>query len=631
MRNFIRYKAVLLAGSLLATFPGPSVAQDAEDQLNRLETVSVAGLRPVREDYLTTSVSKIDAAELAIRNTPYIADQLRLVPGIAISRSGSLGGLTQVRIRGAEANHTLVLLNGIEVSDPANGESDFGLFSGLPVSSVEVLRGEQSSLYGSDAIGGVINLRTSASQGFTAETEFGTENTLRGTASAGFGNETSSILASLSGFSTSGTDTSGRNGETDGSNSYSGLVTGETTLEGMGQFTALLTYRSSKSETDPDLDFDGQLDNADRETESDQWLVGGTWSATSFGFDHLVSASYNQVERENFADGTSSDSTTGERVKLSYSPARSFDLDGGTLQLAGLIDWEQEDYERVGVASFFGDPNQSQTFETLGTALDARANLNIVTLSASVRHDNNDGRFDDATTWRVGGAVSATPTTRIRASAGEGIKNPTFTELFGYYPGSFIGNPDLVPEKSTSWEIGLDQEIGPVSASLTYFEADLEDEIYTAYTPSFASTPANRISDSNRSGIEMNAIWPVSDALTLSGSLTNTDSSSNDGTPEIRVPEWTGSLSLDWHSTVNEGYRAGLALDYVGEQLDTDFGTFTTVTLDEYVLVSATAEIPVNDTLSFTLRGSNLLDETVTDVFGYYGPGAAVFVGLKLR
>ena len=337
------------------------------------------------------------------------------------------------------------------------------------------------------------------------------------------------------------------------------------------------------------------------------------------------------MERENFADDSSTDSTTGERLKLSYSPARVFEIPGGNLSVAGLIDWEQEDYERVGVASFYGDPNQSQTFETFGTALDARANLERVTVSASVRHDDNDGRFEDATTWRLGGAFRATQTTRLRASLGEGVKNPTFTELFGFYPGSFIGNPDLNPEKSASWEIGIDQDFGPVSASLTYFEADLEDEIYTAYTPTFASTPANRMADSNRSGIEMSALWPVSEAVTVSGSLTNTDSSSNDGSPEIRVPEWTGSLSLNWQSTVNEGYRAGVALDYVGEQLDTDFGTFTTVTLDEYVLVSATAEFPVNDTLSFTLRGNNLLDETVTDVFGYYGPGAAVFVGLKLR
>ncbi|MAK62396.1 MAG: TonB-dependent receptor [Ponticaulis sp.] len=620
-----------MAGSLLAAVPGVAIAQDSDDQINRLETVSVAGLRPVRDDYITTSVSKIDAAELAIRNTPYIADQLRLVPGVAVSRSGSLGGLTQVRIRGAEANHTLVLLNGIEISDPVTGETDFGLISGLPVSGIEVLRGEQSSLYGSDAIGGVINLRTGDSEGFRAEAEIGTENTVRGTASGAFGTETSSLVAALSGYSTSGVDSSGRGGETDGSDSYSGLVTGETNIEGFGQLTGLLTYRSSTSQTDPDLDFDGQLDNADRETESYQWLVGGTWSAEGFGFDHLVSASFNQVERENFADDSSTDSTTGERLKLSYSPARVFEIPGGNLSVAGLIDWEQEDYERVGVASFYGDPNQSQTFQAFGTALDARANLERVTVSASVRHDDNDGRFEDATTWRLGGAFRATQTTRLRASLGEGVKNPTFTELFGFYPGSFIGNPDLNPEKSASWEIGIDQDFGPVSASLTYFEADLEDEIYTAYTPTFASTPANRMADSNRSGIEMSALWPVSEAVTVSGSLTNTDSSSNDGSPEIRVPEWTGSLSLNWQSTVNEGYRAGVALDYVGEQLDTDFGTFTTVTLDEYVLVSATAEFPVNDTLSFTLRGNNLLDETVTDVFGYYGPGAAVFVGLKLR
>ena len=124
----------------------------------RLDTISVTSLRPVVYGDISSSVDLLTADDLSIRNSLSAADQLRAVPGFGISRSGPLGGLTQVRIRGAEANHTLVLINGIEVSDPANGETDFGILAGLPLSRIEVARGEHSALYGSDAIGGVVAL-----------------------------------------------------------------------------------------------------------------------------------------------------------------------------------------------------------------------------------------------------------------------------------------------------------------------------------------------------------------------------------------------------------------------------------------------------------------------------------------
>lgn len=616
--------ALLISTSLTA----PALALDAETQL---DTIDVVGLRPVETGDVSSSVTLLSAADLAVRNSPYIADQLRGVPGLGVSRSGSSGGLTQIRIRGAEANHTLVLLNGIEISDPVTGETDFGLLQGLPVDRVEVARGEHSSLYGSDAIGGVIALLTTSNAKPMASTEIGTQDTYRADAAIGGTIGDTQLLGALSAFSTAGVDTSGRNGEKDGSDSYSAFGSVKQDLGEMGHLSGLFTYRTSTSETDPDLDYDGLLDNADRETVSDQWMVGANWTASAFGVDHQLNASFNSVERENRADGAETDNTTGERTKLSYSPAISYDLSGGVLGVAGLIDWEREDYERQGVASFFGDPNQSQTFETLGVAAEARYDIDALSLNASIRRDDNDGRFDDATTWRIGAAYDLTGTTRVRASTGEGTKNPTFTELFGYYPGSFIGNPDLLPESSTSWEAGIDQTFGPLSFSLTYFEADLENEIYTAYTPTFASTPMNRTGDSSRSGVELAANWVLNQEVSLTGSLSNISSESDTGADEIRVPDWTGSLAINWQSAVTEGFQAGLALDYVGDQLDTDFGTFQTVTLDEYVLVSGTFEYPISQKLSVTLRGENLLDADVQDVFGYHAPGAAAFIGLKLR
>ena len=149
---------LLITAAILPLTALNAYAQSPADNLE--DEVIVTGLRAVPIADITSSVSILDAETLSIRKSPFVVDQLRAVPGVAVSRSGSLGSLTQVRIRGAEANHTLVLLNGVEVSDPITGETDFGLWSGLNTQRIEVARGEQSGLYGSDAIGGVISITT---------------------------------------------------------------------------------------------------------------------------------------------------------------------------------------------------------------------------------------------------------------------------------------------------------------------------------------------------------------------------------------------------------------------------------------------------------------------------------------
>lgn len=619
-----------LASSALAlSLCSITAAQDAD---TRLDTVFVSGLRPVAEIDLTEDVTILDEADLAVRGTPYVADQLRGVPGIAVSRSGAVGGLTQIRMRGAEANHTLVLLDGIEFSDPVTGETDFGLLSSVGISRIEVLRGEQSSFYGSDAVGGVVSLYTSDDPALRADIEAGSFDTIRGSLGGGTRLGAADIVAGVSGFSTAGIDTSGRGGEEDGSRNWSGLIKGATPLGDSWQLSGLASYRSTYVETDPDLDFDGQLDNADRTTDGDQWILGAALTGKTGAIDHIFRANYNEVTRTNEADGTFTDETRGERTKLSWSPSVSISGEGFEQVFSLLLDHETEDYERISTDVLFGDPNQSRSFETTGLAGEYRASLGAVDLNLSARQDFNGDNVDDATTWRAGAAYNFDFGGRLRASTGRGVKNPTFTELFGFYPGSFVGNPDLKPETSESWEVGYDQVWDRATASITYFEADLEDEIYTAFNPDFTSTALNRAGDSRRSGIETSLAARLSDTLEIRAQYTSFTSEDDTGQDEIRVPDWTGSLAVSWQPLDN-GARLGAALDFVGEQDDTDFAAFPAerVTLDAYTLLSATAEWPLTERISLTLRGENLLDEDAVDVLGYDAPGAAGYIGLKLR
>lgn len=616
-------RLALLGASALVLNSSISLAM-ADEDTRVLGTVEVSGLRPVELDRVTSSVSVLTEEDMAIRLSPNPVDQLRAVPGVAVSRNGGVGGLTQVRMRGAEANHTLVLFDGIEISDPINGETDFGLLTALPAARIEVLRGAASSIHGSDAIGGVVSISSAGAAGLTGFAEAGSFGTVRG--QVGWRGETLGVA--VSGLTTDGVDTSGLGGEKDGSQVLSGLATGRFTLGTDWSLNLAGLVRRTESDFDADSDFDGRLNNTANSTEADQWLAGAALAGSFAGLDHVFRASFNEVDRDNFNAGAKTDDAKGKRTKLSWSPGYA----AGAHAVTGLVDFERESYDRSDV-QYGGLTDVSETFESVGFAGEYRYTAGAFDLAASARHDDNKGDFDDATTWRIGAGVALDQLNgRVRASVGTGVKNPTMTELYGFFVGSFIGNPDLKPEESESWEIGWEQTLGGLDWSATYFDANLKNEIYTAFNPDFTSTALNRSAKSERSGVELAARWQLAENFALSGQATFFDSKDFGGANEVRVPETTASLAADW--TLNPaGLRVGMAFDYVGEQGDFNFGPFPAqaVTLDAYTLVSMTADYPLTERIAITLRGENIFDQDVSDVFGYHNPGAGVFVGLKLK
>lgn len=634
----MNYKTALLSAAAATLLPA-AIAQEADVDQSTQDTILVTSTRALSIEEVTSSFSIIDAEALNLRNSTLIADQLRLVPGLGISRAGAQGGLTQIRVRGGEGNHTMLLVDGIEVSSPVGGETNFGLWSGLNVDRVEIARGEQSSIYGSGAIGGVIAVTTDRdAQGGEGQIEVGSFDSYRGNVNISGNNDLGNIGFNASTFKSDGVDTSGNGGQKDGSQDQAYTAYGSLSPSDNWELSSLLGYRNAEVDFDSDTDFDGFLNDVDRSSETDQYIVGFALEADAAGIKHNARASFNQVTINTQHDGVFQNETDGKRYKLAYLPSYKFGSALKSVTVTGILDWEKTEYERVDTSTAFGDPNQQQDFKTLGFGTEVLTRLHDFVLNASIRRDDNQDKFEDATTWRVGAAYNLPIDGKVRASVGTGVKNPTFTEQFGFTPASFVGNPDLKPEKSQSWEVGYDQILGPVTASLTYFEADLEDEIYTSFsfnpdTFAFNSTALNRTGDSSRSGVEFALDWQIMDSLNLTTAFSDITSENDSGEDEIRVPDQTASLSLGWQSANIDGLRAGLAIDYVGEQKDKNFGTFpaTDVELDAYSLVSANVEIPVSDRLSVTLRGENLLDEKAQDIFGYHSTGIGGFVGLRLR
>jgi vitamin B12 transporter len=259
MRTKISLRTSLAAIFLL--FPASALSQNLD------ETIIVTAARtPIPASDTTASISLLTTRDLDARGAVFIADALRSVPGLAVSRSGPSGALTQIRARGSEANHLLVLIDGVEATNPFTGEADFAHMAFDDLATIEVARGEQSALWGADAIGGVIHLTSAhpeAGRFGRLRLESGSFETHRVSASLASGFEHGFLSVSLAGFESNGIDVSGRDGEVDGytsrTASFSGLFRAADNLS----LDANLRWVGQTSEFDNDINYDGRLDNTD--------------------------------------------------------------------------------------------------------------------------------------------------------------------------------------------------------------------------------------------------------------------------------------------------------------------------------------------------------------------------------
>jgi len=570
---------------------------------------------------LTNPASILEEEEIAARGQQYISDLLRSLPGIAVNSSGPAGGLTQIRVRGSEANHVLVLIDGVEVANPSSGEFDFSGLRAEDVVRIETLRGEQSALYGSDAIGGVINIITragSTQEGWRGSVEAGSRETIEGQISAVIPVGNAALSINGNAFNTDGYDISGLDGEDDGSQSRS-LNLGLNNIE-LGGLTLSAKYGNSRLETefDEDSDFDGRLNDTNSETtvQTDTARIDARFDFA--GFSHLITG--HLVETDTDTRAGFSTRSNGARQGANWAAEKEF----GDSSFTALAEIEREEYS---ITPNFTEADAEPDNLTYAVAGDYRYNAGPISLTASARYDIND-LFQDAVTWRVGGGYAFEDFGgRLRGSIGTGIKNPSLIELFGFFPASnFTGNRDLQPEESLGFSIGYEQELGDLNVSVDYFRSELEDEITTIFNPDFTSTVINLESDSTRQGVELEARWDISEQLFARGSATFLDSEQDD-VEEIRRPDFIASATVTYRPV--DAFSLTASLDHNGSQLDTDFGTFQNVTLDAYTLIGLNAAYDVDDHFTLTLRGDNLLDEDYQEVFGFASPGRAVYAGLK--
>ena len=629
------FPLLALAGQLAAADPAAQPIRVTETAAPFTVTASRSTIRLAETGI---SISQIDLAQIESLQLPLVKDYLTLIPGVAVAQTGPLGAQTQIRIRGAEANHSITFIDGIEMNDPASsGEFRIDTLLSAGIDRIEVLRGPQSALWGSQAIGGVISLTTRApvrGSMFHGELQGGSLGTFRGGIGGGWADDSISISGQLSGLSTDGYDIARSGGDKDGYDN----VTAHGRLEWRAtpELTLLLVgrHQDSTSRFDGFNFVTGVPRDEPLETQSRQTAMRAEAALALFDGQWTTRASFMGVRADNINRRASSvqNRSDGERDLFRLQSTGRIQAGDLTHSLTGALDVETERFTSTD-ANPLAASNQRQRRRQTSLVGEYRLTAsNGLAAGAAVRHDMND-RFADATTVRFD-AVAPIGDFRVRAAFGTGIADPTFFDQFGFFPGSFQGNPNLVPERSRSVEAGIGWARNGHSVDITLFDANLTNEIIGTFnSTTFIAGVANATGRSTRRGVEVAGQAVLAKGLTLNASYTYLDANQqqaagNAVVREVRRPRHSGSVSIAYSGRV---FDLSAAAAITGVRGDTDFARFVPVTLPAYTLLTLAGSWHITPHIDLTARIENALDVTQVDVFAYRGPGITAHGGIRFR
>jgi vitamin B12 transporter len=641
------------ATCLLAAMPMALRAQTSARGAELTEVVVTATRSGdgIRSDLLGSSFTILDPADLEQRQTRVVSDILRDVPGMAVNRTGGVGGLTEIRMRGAEARHTMVLIDGIEASDPFAGKFDFATLMADDIARVEVLRGQQSALYGSDAVGGVINYITLSGKdapGMRARLEGGSFGTYDAAIRAA--GLTGPLDYSFSaGYNTTDGTPTARNGSRDlGSDNSAASAKLAYSITDDARIKAIVRYSRTAADTNnQDFSFPpGPTYGFAVDTPGDSYtnravyaLVRGELDTLDGKWSHGLQVQGVDGTREGKSnDEFSRYGDNGGRRHFSYDSTLRFGSESFAQAVTGALDYERETFQNT--TPYLTDEQKiERTLITKGVVLQYDANIdNRIGLGAALRYDDNS-RFDSATTYRLQGSYKLGSGTRLHAAAGSGVKNPGVFDLFGYDPRNFAGNPNLKPEKSRGWEAGIEQTLGSAGQArfdVTYFHSRLSDEIFTVFDPNFVSSPANRTDQSTQKGVEVSLDARIGDTWRINATYTHLDAKDVDPVAsqmieEVRRPPNVASLNVGWRG-VDQRLGASVTVRYNGAMLDNNYTLVVPtpyVRLSSYTLVNLDGDFRLTDKMQIYARIENLLDETYEEVFTFRAPGRAEYAGVR--
>ncbi|HEY5756154.1 MAG TPA: TonB-dependent receptor [Steroidobacter sp.] len=640
--SFRACSRLLTASIALLLHPALSaMAADADDGV---EDVVVTANRIAQEtSRVGDSVTVITAKEQRRSQKTAVSDLLATTPGIAVARNGGLGGTTTLRIRGAESHQTVVLIDGVKLNDPssASGEFNFADLLTTDYAQIEVLRGPQSTLWGSQAIGGVVNIVTPTPEGplsASYSAEGGTHETaiMRGQVQAGgdrFGWRVSGNYATSDGISSWSRELGGR--ETDSYRNVGFNARG--ILHISDNVTAEIRSTWSDGRSEYDGFAPGLTDTPDYGTTEELTTYAGVnIDAFDGRLSNRIGFAYTGTDRRD-TDPSSTVPTTfdaeGRNKRWEYQ---------GTLRITDrvstIVGLESERSELSTASPSTFEPNPTPlTGDVQIDSIYAQVNvtpIDALSLSAGARYDDHD-TFGSNTTTRASAAWSVTSSTILRATYGEGFKAPTLYQLYSEY-----GNLNLDAEEAEGWDAGVEQHFfdKKLMVSATYFDRDTTNMIdfvscFGETSPACSAQPFgyyDNFQRTNAHGVELGVAAHLTEQLSLTANYTNMNAentargTANFGHALPRRPSETANAQVSYEWPV--GLTTTVAVQHAGRSFDT---IANTAVLDGYTLFDFRASYAVSDSLEVYGRVENATDEEYETSRRYGTLGRTFYAGLR--
>ena len=624
----------LLATTSALALPHLTQAADVADAIaatNEVDQVVVtAGRADDKLSEVPVAMTIITAETLRQRQVVVVSDILSRTPGVSVTRNGGVGGSTQVRIRGAESDQTAVLIDGVKLNDPSatGGGYNFATLLAGDVSRIEVLRGPQSTLWGSQAIGGVISMITNPPDGplsGDATIEGGSRATAYARVGVGAGGDWGGWRIAAGSYTTAGVsnfDQAFGGKEKDGyhNTAVSGRL--DVNVTDWAAVDARVSYAAGRNEFDgfpaPLYAFaDSPEYGKTKELVS---YLGARLSNFDGALKSRVGYAYTQTDRDNFDP--------------SLSPAQTYDARGTDNSLEYQGTWTINPLWRA----VFGAATERSWFRSGGdrhaTGIDSvygqlqAKPVEGLTLTGGVRYDDHD-TFGSATTYQAGAAWTPNAgATVVRANYGEGFKAPSLYQLYSDY-----GNLALKPEEAKSWDLSVEHSLldGRLRGAITYFDREITNQIdfVSTNTPPYGGY-AN-VAKTRSKGFEVEGGFEVSSLLTLSANYTNMDAvnksaGANNGKDLARRAGETASA--DAQLNLANGLTGGVTMQYVGQSFD---NATNTRRLKSYVLTDVRVSYPINDTFELYGRVENLFDQRYETLYRYGTLGRGAFAGVRAK
>ncbi len=580
---------------------------------SKIDEIIVKSTRSNSNIYqLGSSVEIITAEDIKKSSFNFVSEALQTSSGVYVSQTGSFGGTATVRIRGASSDQTLVLIDGVPISDPSSpgGGYDFSSLLTSNIDRIEILKGSQSTLWGSDAIGGVINIVTfekASISNINLNTEIGSFNTEKIGTDFNIANEHNSLFLSYDSYKSDGiskADKRDGNDEKDGIGSRSYLLKTNHNIFN-SEISSNINYRES------DVDYDG-YGFATGVTDSDENTKGRqlNWSLSlrkAFLDDLLVNSilfGESEIDRKYYTNNIENFSAKGERKFIRYVGYYSLN-DNNSFTFG----FENEEVSTSGVD--FDTKSIFLLYETL-----ISKNFGF---SLGLRGDDRNNLASQETP-KITAFYNLSDEWRLRANWGEGFKLPTIFQSTFFCCGAEKPNENLLPETSEGYEIGIDYKSSENfnKIGVTFFDQDISNMIDF----SFSIGGYENVKKVYSKGVEVNFVSKLRDNITISGSFSKLDSKNEFGSRLSRLPEEKGSFNIDFSLGLKNNFY--ISLFYNGDEVD------PRGEMSDWFRSDLNFSRNISDKAKVYFKVKNIFDEEYQDIYGYGTEERSFSVGINL-